>query len=113
MSGRWAGGRPVLLGFQAVSPGMKRSQVWSHRRLLAAYARREGFRLGRVFVQYEGRPGTALRALIAAAHCPEVSAVAVVSLADLGASGPARVHILQQLEARAGVPVRIVQRVPR
>lgn len=101
--------RPVVLGFQTVAMGTRPADAWRTRRLLAAYAEREGLALGRVFVHVEGsgQPG-ALGDLLRAAVNPQVVAVAVVSLVDLSRSPRVRRMICARLKVQAGVEVRVV-----
>jgi hypothetical protein len=101
--------KPVLLGFQTVPMGARPGQAWRVRRALAAYAERKGYRLGKVFVHQEGSGQRGeLGALLKAAGDPKVTAVAVVSDADLSRSPRMRRLILQRLKTEAGVDVKVV-----
>jgi hypothetical protein len=102
--------RPVLLGFQTVRTGVDPAQAQQVRRELNAYAHREGFRLGKVFVHDEGSGSRgALAALLRAATNPNVTAVAVLTPAELSQSPRVQRLIRERLKEHAGVDVRVVQ----
>jgi hypothetical protein len=79
--------------------------------MLMAYAKREGFRLGQVYVHDEaGGPAGALGALLMAAKHPQVTVVAVVSALELSRSLRVQALIRERLKQGAGVEIRVVGR---
>src|SRR5262245_30869707 len=96
--------KPVLFGYQRARAGIESVDVINGRRVLAAFAEREGFTLGEINEETDpGRPSSALSALVAALPRLGVGAVAVPTLWDLGRTSwtvVAARHILERAGAR-------------
>ena len=102
--------KPILFGYQTVRVSTPAAEVARGRDALAAFAIREGFALGEVFVERDvDRPCSALAALISAARRSNVAAVAVPTTADLGKLPRVRWLMRYRLEREAGVRVLVVQ----
>jgi len=102
--------KPILFGYQTVRSSTPAEAVAKGREELAAFAIREGFALGEVFVERDvDRPCSALAALIAAARRSPVAAVAVPTTDDLGRLPRVRWLMRYRLEREAGVRVLVVR----
>jgi hypothetical protein len=102
--------KPILFGYQTVRLNTPAEEVAKGREALAAFALREGFALGEVFVERDAdRPCSALAALICAARRSGVAAVAVPTTDDLGRLPRVRWLMRYRLEREAGVRVLVVQ----
>jgi hypothetical protein len=102
--------KPILFGYQTVRVSTPVEEVAKGREEIAAFALREGFALGEVFVERDAhQPSAALSALIAAARRSGVAAVAVPTTADLGRLPRVRWLMRYRLEREAGVRVLVVR----
>jgi hypothetical protein len=102
--------KPILFGYQTVRLSTPAEAVAKGREELAAFALREGFALGEVFVERDvDRPCSALAALISAARRSGVAAVAVPTTDDLGRLPRVRWLMRYRLEREAGVRVLVVR----
>ena len=102
--------KPILFGYQTVRLSTTPEEVARGREALAAFAIREGFALGEVFVERDvDRPCSAFAALILAARRSGVEAVAVPTTADLGRLPRVRWLMRYRLEREAGVRVLVVR----
>ena len=102
--------KPILFGYQTVRLSTTPEEVARGREALAAFAIREGFALGEVFVERDvDRPCSAFAALISAARRSGVEAVAVPTTADLGRLPRVRWLMRYRLEREAGVRVLVVR----
>jgi hypothetical protein len=102
--------KPLLLGYQVSRLDSPADELVNGRRVLSAFADREGFALADVFVEHDvNRPLSAFAALIAAARAGGVEAVAVAAAADLGRIPRVRQLMRSRLEQEAGVRVLIAQ----
>jgi hypothetical protein len=102
--------KPILFGYQTVRVSTPAEEVAKGREELVAFALREGFALGEVFVERDiNRPSSALTALIFAARRAEVAAVAVPTANDLGRLPRVRWLMRYRLEREAGVQVLVVR----
>jgi hypothetical protein len=102
--------KPILFGYQTVRASTPAEEVAKGREELVAFALREGFALGEVFVERDiNRPSSALTALIFAARRSEVAAVAVPTTNDLGRLPRVRWLMRYRLEREAGVRVLVVR----
>jgi hypothetical protein len=101
--------KPLLFGYQRVRASASSEEVAKGRDALVAFAFREGFALGEVFVEQDlDRPCSALAALIASARRSEVAVVAVPTAADLGRLPRVQWLMRHRLEQEAGVRVMVV-----
>ena len=103
--------KPVLYGYQTARAGTPAFEIDRGREALAAFAQREGFALGEIFVERDANhPSSALTALISAARRSGVAAVAVPTDEDLGRLPRVRRLMRTRLEREAGVQVLVVTR---
>lgn len=81
------------------------------RRRFAAFAEREGYRLGRIYTERPDTVPAAFRALVIAAAEPDITAVAVPSLRHLAVVGEPN-SIKDHLERVTGVQVLFAGNAP-
>jgi hypothetical protein len=102
-----SGPKPVVIGYQRVRDGDSPVGLENDRRVMAAFAEREGFCLGTIFTDLRGEV-SALARLVASVEAGGVAAVVVVSEADLGLTARGR-SILQRLIENAGTRLLVAQ----
>jgi hypothetical protein len=108
------GMKPVMFGYQRVRASGSAQELARGREALVAFAFREGFALGEVFVEQDlDRPCSALAAMIASARRSGVVAVAVPTAADLGRLPRVQWLMRNRLEREAGVRVLVVPQASR
>lgn len=102
------GVRPLLLGYQRIRIGTNERDAVRVRRELKAFAQREGFTLGEIFVdRNENRPFSALAALVVLARRLGAASIAVNGLDDLALDAAAAKAMRTRVEREAQVPVLV------
>jgi hypothetical protein len=101
--------RPLLLAYQSVRFDSTPDTVENDRRILLAYAQRQGYALGVIYTELASTGElSAFDRLLEAVRRGGVAAVAVASEADLGQMPRIRDWIRARVQA-TGVPLLVVQ----
>jgi hypothetical protein len=104
--------KPLALGYQVSRLDSPAAELVNGRRVVAAFAEREGFALAGVFVELDvNRPLSSFAALIMNARECGAEAVVVPAAEDLGRLPRVRQLLRERLEREAGVRVLIAQPV--
>jgi hypothetical protein len=106
-----SGPKPVLLGYQQLHANSSEDAAENGRRVLRAFAQREGYTIGMIFTEYVYGRMQAFDALVDAVRAGGVSAVAVPELEDLAVMPRIREAMRLRLEHAGGVRVLVVQSV--
>ena len=101
--------KPILYGYLQMRLDTPPTQIEQGRQTLAAFAARNGFRLGTVFVEQNvNKPCSALTELIAVARSSDWAVVAVARPEDLGRLPMVRQSTRDLVERETGVRVLVV-----
>lgn len=95
--------RPLALGYVREDSQMSKAELAHAKRVLAAFAEREGYALGTVYVERIERTPAAFEALIATAIRDEAAAVIVPGashLALIGSEAEMAAHVARTTGAR-------------
>jgi hypothetical protein len=101
--------KPLMLGYQSLRLDSSPDAAENGRRILAAYAQREGFALGVIFTDVAYGRMAAFEALLNAVRAGGVAAVGVPTRDDLSPMPRMREAMRLRLENVGGVPVVVVQ----
>jgi hypothetical protein len=100
---------PVLLGYQSLRLDSSPDAAENGRRILAAYAQREGYTLGLIFTDVAYGRMVAFDALLNAVRAGGVAAVGVPTIDDLSSMPRMREAMRLRLEHAGGVRVVVAQ----
>jgi hypothetical protein len=101
--------KPLLVGYQSLGLDSSPDAAENGRRILAAYAQREGYTLGMIFTDVAYGRMAAFEALLDAVRAGGVAAVAVPTRDDLSPMPRMREAMRLRLEHAGGVRVVVVQ----
>jgi hypothetical protein len=101
--------KPLLVGYQSLRLDSSPDAAENGRRILAAYAQREGFALGVIFTDVAYGRMAAFEALLDAVRAGGVAVVGVPTREDLSPMPRMREAMRLRLEHAGGVRVVVVQ----